>query len=97
MAEERRERGARRMRDVCGVDAPSEGLGRFTDITVEHLFGEVWENPTLSVRDRRLVVLGILAALGERPFIFNLGHGILPQTPIAHVERMLARVRRRRE
>lgn len=39
----------------------------------------------------------ILAALGERPFIFNLGHGILPQTPIAHVERMLARVRRRRE
>ena len=28
------------------------------------------------------------------PFIFNLGHGILPETPIAHVERMLARVRR---
>ena len=27
------------------------------------------------------------------PFIFNLGHGILPETPIAHVERMLARVR----
>jgi uroporphyrinogen decarboxylase len=25
--------------------------------------------------------------------IFNLGHGILPQTPVAHVERMLARVR----
>jgi uroporphyrinogen decarboxylase len=26
-------------------------------------------------------------------FIFNLGHGILPPTPIAHVERMLKRVR----
>lgn len=26
-------------------------------------------------------------------FIFNLGHGILPETPIAHVERMLRRVR----
>ncbi|MGC1993655.1 MAG: uroporphyrinogen decarboxylase family protein, partial [Pseudolabrys sp.] len=36
----------------------------------------------------------ILAAFSERPFIFNLGHGILPQTPIAHVEQMLARVRR---
>jgi uroporphyrinogen decarboxylase len=36
----------------------------------------------------------ILAALAERPFIFNLGHGILPQTPIPHVEQMLARVRR---
>jgi uroporphyrinogen decarboxylase len=37
---------------------------------------------------------GILEALSERPFIFNLGHGILSQTPIAHVEQMLARVRR---
>lgn len=36
----------------------------------------------------------ILADLNGAPFIFNLGHGILPQTPIAHVERMLARVRR---
>jgi uroporphyrinogen decarboxylase len=26
-------------------------------------------------------------------FIFNLGHGILPETPIAHVEQMLKRVR----
>jgi uroporphyrinogen decarboxylase len=29
------------------------------------------------------------------PFIFNLGHGILSDTPIAHVEQMLARVRGR--
>ncbi|MGZ9112749.1 MAG: uroporphyrinogen decarboxylase family protein, partial [Rhodoplanes sp.] len=29
------------------------------------------------------------------PFIFNLGHGILPETPIAHVEQMLRRVRSR--
>ena len=36
----------------------------------------------------------VLAAFSGRPFIFNLGHGILPETPIAHVERMLARVRR---
>jgi uroporphyrinogen decarboxylase len=36
----------------------------------------------------------ILAALAGRPHVFNLGHGILPDTPIAHVERLLARVRR---
>ena len=36
-----------------------------------------------------------LEAFSERPFIFNLGHGILPQTPVAHVERMLERVRAR--
>ncbi len=35
----------------------------------------------------------ILAAFTERPHIFNLGHGILPDTPIAHVERLIARVR----
>jgi uroporphyrinogen decarboxylase len=35
----------------------------------------------------------ILEALAARPFIFNLGHGILPDTPIAHVEQMLKRVR----
>jgi uroporphyrinogen decarboxylase len=37
---------------------------------------------------------GILETFSDRPFIFNLGHGIVPQTPIAHVEQMLARVRR---
>jgi uroporphyrinogen decarboxylase len=36
----------------------------------------------------------VMAAFAGAPFIFNLGHGVLPQTPIAHVERMLARVRR---
>jgi len=35
----------------------------------------------------------VLKAFAARPFIFNLGHGILPETPIEHVERMLARVR----
>jgi uroporphyrinogen decarboxylase len=38
-------------------------------------------------------VVGIMAALAGGPFIFNLGHGILPDTPIAHVEQMLKRVR----
>lgn len=36
----------------------------------------------------------VLASFSDKPFIFNLGHGILPETPIAHVERMLARVRK---
>jgi uroporphyrinogen decarboxylase len=35
----------------------------------------------------------ILGALAHGPFIFNLGHGVLPETPIAHVERLIARVR----
>ncbi len=35
----------------------------------------------------------ILEAFAGRPHVFNLGHGILPDTPIAHVEALLARVR----
>lgn len=35
----------------------------------------------------------ILGALGDGRLVFNLGHGILPETPVAHVERMLTRVR----
>lgn len=35
----------------------------------------------------------ILKALGNGPLIFNLGHGITPETPIAHVERMIELVR----
>jgi uroporphyrinogen decarboxylase len=38
----------------------------------------------------------VLEAFAGRPFIFNLGHGILPETPIGHVEQMLKRVRRSR-
>ena len=37
----------------------------------------------------------VLAAFARRPHIFNLGHGILPDTPIAHVEQLLAQVRSR--
>lgn len=38
-------------------------------------------------------VEAILKSLGHGPLIFNLGHGITPQTPIAHVEDMIAQVR----
>ncbi|MBE7218745.1 MAG: uroporphyrinogen decarboxylase [Caulobacteraceae bacterium] len=40
--------------------------------------------------DRR--VEGLLEQWGEGPYIFNLGHGIWPDTPIPHVERVLARI-----
>jgi uroporphyrinogen decarboxylase len=38
-------------------------------------------------------VTTILEAMRGRPFIFNLGHGIVPQTPPEHVAAMLERVR----
>lgn len=35
----------------------------------------------------------IVDGLRGRPHIFNLGHGVVPETPIAHVERVLAALR----
>ena len=35
----------------------------------------------------------VLANYAGGRLVFNLGHGILPETPIAHVEQMLRRVR----
>jgi uroporphyrinogen decarboxylase len=35
----------------------------------------------------------ILSSFEGRPHIFNLGHGIIKETPIAHVERLIALVR----
>ena len=40
-------------------------------------------------------VFDILNTLGEGPFIFNLGHGVLPETPVPHVEKLIKLVRNR--
>jgi uroporphyrinogen decarboxylase len=42
-------------------------------------------------------VAGILSALGDGPLVFNLGHGITPETPVAHVEAMVSQVRSARK
>jgi uroporphyrinogen decarboxylase len=39
-------------------------------------------------------VARVLEGFAGRAHVFNLGHGILPETPIAHVERLMALVRR---
>jgi uroporphyrinogen decarboxylase len=36
-----------------------------------------------------------LETLGSKPFVFNLGHGIRPETPIANVERLVSLVKNR--
>lgn len=33
-------------------------------------------------------VTNILDALGQAPFVFNLGHGVVPETPVDHVARL---------
>jgi uroporphyrinogen decarboxylase len=40
-----------------------------------------------------IAVKRVLDAFADRPHIFNLGHGILPDTPIVHVEQFIALVK----
>ena len=44
----------------------------------------------------RTAAARILDAFADRPHIFNLGHGILPETPIEHVEQLVTLVKEQR-
>jgi 4-carboxymuconolactone decarboxylase len=44
---------------------PPPGTAPFIDYMLETLFGEVWADETLSIRERRLLLLGALAAQGD--------------------------------
>jgi 4-carboxymuconolactone decarboxylase len=63
----RRERGAQKLGEVYAGDVavPPPGANEFSDIMLEQLFAEVWTREALPIRDRRLLVMGVIAALGE--------------------------------
>jgi 4-carboxymuconolactone decarboxylase len=63
----RRERGAEMLKQVYAGDVavPPEGASDFADLMLKQVFAEVWTREALSVRDRRLLIMGVIAALGE--------------------------------
>ncbi len=58
---EGRRRGLEKMEEVYGFDM-QDGEGDFFRYTADHLFGDIWTRPGLSDRDRRLLLVGMLAA-----------------------------------
>ena len=64
---DRRERGYQKIQEVYAGDVPipAEGVNEFADIMLSQLFAEVWTRDVLSMRDRRLILLGAILALGE--------------------------------
>jgi 4-carboxymuconolactone decarboxylase len=58
--------GIAKMQEVYGFSVDPDTLpGRYVEMTVDHLFGTVWTSDELDVRDRRLMTIGVLAALGK--------------------------------
>jgi 4-carboxymuconolactone decarboxylase len=61
---EQRRRGLEKMEEVYGFEM-TDGAGDFFAYTADHLFGDVWQRPGLSDRDRRLLLIGMLAGTGQ--------------------------------
>jgi 4-carboxymuconolactone decarboxylase len=63
----RRARGAEMLTKVYAGDVvvPPEGASAFADLMLEQVFAEVWTRPALTIRDRRMLIMGAIAALGE--------------------------------
>ena len=73
---ETRRRGLEAMERVYGFDM-SDGEGDFFGLTADHLFADIWSRPGLTDRDRRLLLIGLLAGSG--------GHDVLTiQIPAAY-------------
>jgi 4-carboxymuconolactone decarboxylase len=69
---ERRKRGLEMINEVYAGDVVTPPEGHvFTDIMLEQVFAEVWSRDVLSIRDRRLMLLGIIAEKGE-PMTFGI-------------------------
>ena len=61
---ELRQKGLERMEEVYGWDF-ADGPGDFFGYTADHLFADIWNRPGLSIRDRRLLLIGLLAGTGQ--------------------------------
>lgn len=61
--DEMRRKGLDKMKEVYGWEMP-DLPGDYFALTVDHLFADIWSRPGLSMRDKRLITLSVVTALG---------------------------------
>jgi 4-carboxymuconolactone decarboxylase len=61
--DELRRRGLDKMNEVYGWEMP-DMPGDYFALTADHLFGTIWSRPGLSMRDKRIMTLTVVTALG---------------------------------
>jgi 4-carboxymuconolactone decarboxylase len=61
-----RRKGLDKMNEVYSWEMPNMEGDPYFDLTVDHLFGSIWTRPGLSMRDKRLMTLAVVTALGEQ-------------------------------
>jgi 4-carboxymuconolactone decarboxylase len=68
--DERRAAGMAKMQEIYGFSVdPDAKPGDYTAMMVDQLFGSVWTRSALDTRDRRLLTVGVLAALGQNDLL----------------------------
>jgi 4-carboxymuconolactone decarboxylase len=63
--DELRRKGLEKMNEVYGWEMPDVQGDPYYDLTVEHLFGSIWTRSGLSMRDKRMMTLTVVTALGN--------------------------------
>ena len=68
-SDERRKKGSEMFgkvyKGVLSADPDKPSGDDFFDLMIENLFGEIWSREALSLRDRRLITMGVIAAFAE--------------------------------
>jgi uroporphyrinogen decarboxylase len=84
--------------DAIGLDTAVEPGAAIAALPERFTFQGNLDPLALVAGGRRLDegIERVLSGFAGRAHIFNLGHGIVPETPVEHVERLVARVRGQR-
>jgi 4-carboxymuconolactone decarboxylase len=62
--DELRKKGLAKMNEVYSWEMPNVEGDAYFDLTVDHLFGTIWTRPGLSMRDKRIMTLAVVTAMG---------------------------------
>jgi 4-carboxymuconolactone decarboxylase len=63
--DELRPTGLEKMNEVYGWEMPNVEGNDYFALTADHLFGTIWTRPGLSMRDKRIMTLTVVTALGN--------------------------------
>ena len=63
--DETRRRGLAKMNEVYGWEMPNVEGDPYFDLTVDHLFANIWTRPGLSMREKRMMTLTVVTAVGN--------------------------------
>lgn len=63
--DELRRKGLEMMNEVYGWEMPNVEGNDYFALTADHLFGTIWTRPGLSMRDKRIMTLTVVTALGN--------------------------------